>query len=377
MFKNLMIYRLVSGWPASALHLDATLQKAPFTPCGPTQAKSVGWVEPRGHANGPMVEVVGGQWMLKLTTEVKTIPASVIRRKVQEQVEHLEATTGRKPGKKEKREIADEVRLSLLPMAFTKQSSILVWADPATGILVTDAGSQAKADAVMTALVQSIDGLVVQLVHTETSPAAAMAHWLGTKEAPPSFSVDRECELKAADESRAVVRYGRHALDIDEVAQHIAQGKMPTKVALTWSDRVSFVLTEGLQLKKLAFLDTVFEGNAASPGDGQEDHFDADVAIATGELRKLIPDLIQALGGESVQPASAPTAGDPDPLYDQAVALVREHQKASISLVQRHLAIGYNRAARLLEDMETAGLISAMKSSGQRDLLPAMKGAKQ
>jgi len=110
--------------------------------------------------------------------------------------------------------------------------------------------------------------------------------------------VDRECELKAADESKAVVRYTRHALDTDEVTQHIAMGKMPTRLALTWGDRVSFVLTEGLQIKKVAFLDTVFEAAASSPGDGKDDNFDADVTIATGELGKLIPDLLEALGGE-------------------------------------------------------------------------------
>jgi recombination associated protein RdgC len=73
---------------------------------------------------------------------------------------------------------------------------------------------------------------------------------------------------------------------------------VPTRLALTWEDRVSFVLTEALQLKKIAFLETVFEGNASSPGDTKDDNFDADVAIATGELRKLIPDLLEALGGE-------------------------------------------------------------------------------
>ena len=127
-----------------------------------------------------------------------------------------------------------------------------------------------------------------------------MSGWLSTKEPPQYFSVDRECELKAADESRAVVRYTRHALDTDEVSQHIAMGKVPTRLALTWGDRVSFVLTEAMQLKKITFLESVFEGAAASPADGKDDNFDADVAIATGELRKLIPDLLEALGGEMV-----------------------------------------------------------------------------
>ena len=295
-----MIYRLLAGWPTELATLDEVLGKAQFVECGASQEKSVGWVEPRGHAHGPMVEVIGGQWLLKLMMEVKVVPGSVVKRKVQDQLDHIEATTGRKPGKKEKREISEEARLALLPMAFSKQSSVQIWVDPAAGFLLTDAGSQAKADEVMTWLIKAVDGLVVQLVNTQTSPASAMSGWLSTKEPPQSFSVDRECELKAADESRAVVRYTRHALDTEEVGQHIAMGKVPTRLALTWSDRVSFVLTEALQLKKIAFLESVFEGAAASPADGKDDNFDADVAISTGELRKLIPDLLEALGGEMV-----------------------------------------------------------------------------
>jgi S-DNA-T family DNA segregation ATPase FtsK/SpoIIIE len=61
--------------------------------------------------------------------------------------------------------------------------------------------------------------------------------------------------------------------------------------------------------------------------------------------------------------------GEKDPLYDQAVEIVLKNRKASISLVQRHLKIGYNRAARLVEDMEKAGLVSAMSGSGQREIL--------
>jgi recombination associated protein RdgC len=297
-FKNLMMYRVVSAWPTEVATLEGALETARFVECGASQEKSVGWLEPRGHANGPLVEVVGGQWLLKLMMEVKVVPGSVVKRKVQDQLDHIEATTGRKPGKKEKKELTDDARLALLPMAFTKQSSVQVWVDPAAGLLLTDAGSQAKADEVTTWLVKAIDGLAVQLINTQVSPAAAMSTWLSTKEAPPGFSVDRECELKASDESKAVVRYTRHALDTEEVCQHIAMGKVPTRLALTWEDRVSFVLTEALQLKKIAFLETVFEGNAASPGDTKDDNFDADVAIATGELRKLIPDLLEALGGE-------------------------------------------------------------------------------
>jgi len=70
-----------------------------------------------------------------------------------------------------------------------------------------------------------------------------------------------------------------------------------------------------------------------------------------------------ALGGEAGGDAEA------DPMYDQAVGIVLQHRRASISLVQRHLRIGYNRAARLLEQMEKSGLVSSMSTNGNRDIL--------
>jgi DNA segregation ATPase FtsK/SpoIIIE, S-DNA-T family len=66
--------------------------------------------------------------------------------------------------------------------------------------------------------------------------------------------------------------------------------------------------------------------------------------------------------------------GESDPMYDQAVAIVLQHKRASISLVQRHLRIGYNRAARLLEQMEKSGLVTAMASNGNRDLIVPARG---
>jgi len=274
-FKNLIVYRIAPGWQCELTQLEEALARTPFTECGATQERSAGWVPPRGEAHGLLAESVGGQWMLRFMTESKVLPGSVVARKVQEKAERIEQETGRKPGKKEKRELKDEALLDLLPMAFTKQGSMWVWIDQAARCLVLGTGSQARADEVTSLLTEALPGLALALVP------------------PAGFSIDRECELKAADEEKAVVRYARHPLDIEEVQSHIAAGKLPTRLALTWEGRVSFLLTEGLQLKKIAFLDTVFEGQADGEGG-----FDADVAIATGELAQLLPDLLAALGGE-------------------------------------------------------------------------------
>jgi len=304
-FKNIIVYRIAEGWQADLTALEEALAKAPFTACGATQERSSGWVPPRGEAHGPLAESVAGQWVLRFMTEAKVLPGPVLARKVKEKAEAIERETGRKPGKKESRDLKEEAKLDLLPMAFTKQGSTWVWIDREARTLVVDTGAQGRADEITTALVEALPGLSLALVDTATSPQAAMSHWLKEQEPPAGFSVDRECELKSGNEDKAVVRYARHPLDIDEVRAHIEAGKLPTKLAMRWDDRVSFVLTEGLQLKKVALLDTALEGQ------GDDGGFDADVAIATGELSRLIADLLLALGGEGRTAAAGAGAATP------------------------------------------------------------------
>lgn len=300
MFKNLTVYRIGLDWTAKAAEIEAALDKARFVPCGASQQKSAGWVEPRGEAHAPLVEAVDGHLLLKLMTEQRVVPGSVVKRRCEEMAEQIEQTTGRKPGKKAMKELKEQALHELLPMAFTKQSVTRVWIAPRQHLLMLDCGSQSKADEVVTLLIKCLDGLALTLVQTDMSPSVAMAHWLGTGEAPYAFTIDRECELKSTDEMKSVVRYARHPLDTDEVRQHIVSGKMPTRVAMTWRDRVSFILSESMQLKKVAFLDVVFEGPRAASRTNKDEAFDADAAIATGELIELIPDLLEALGGEQV-----------------------------------------------------------------------------
>jgi recombination associated protein RdgC len=299
LFKNLIVYRIGPGWAANSAELEAGLEKMVFVECGATQPVSAGWAPPRGVAHAPLLESVGGQWLMKLVVEQRVVPSAVVKRRVDERAAQIEQATGRKPGKKQQKELKEEVLLDLLPQAFTKQAAIRVWLNPKDRLLMIDASSPAKADDVVTHLVKAADGLALTPLHTAQSPAAAMSEWLTTGEPPAGFSVDRECELKSPDETKSAVRYARHALDIDEVRQHIAGGKVPTQLALTWQGRVSLLLTESMQVKKIAFLEGVFEGGASGAGKPKADEaFEADAAIATGELGKLLPDLIDALGGE-------------------------------------------------------------------------------
>jgi recombination associated protein RdgC len=297
MFKNATIYRFKKAPNGIAANFTS------FVPCGATQEKSIGWVPPRGHEHGDIIEIIGGQRIVKLMIETKSVPSQAIKDEVDKRCEGIQFHTGRKPGKKETREIQEDVKLALLPHAFPKRTAVLGWIDDANGLLVIDSSSQSRTDDFITALMHAVDGLTISLINTVTSPQAAMAQWLLAEDAdewPKRIAVERECVLKSTGEDAATVRFTRHHLATADVRKHVLEGKLPTQLALSWDGRLAFVLDEMLRLRKINFLDGVLDGS-----DEHEDRFDADVALATGTLGPAIADLIAALGGEFVAKEAA------------------------------------------------------------------------
>lgn len=302
MFKNLTIYEII-GKVASYDAVNDAADVNPFVETGATQEKSSGWVPPRGEDHGAFVESVAGQWIMRFKTEERVIPGSTMQRHMQQKIDAYEKESGFKPGKKLIREMRDDAKLDLLPNAVIRQKATWVWIDKKAKRLYIDTATQSRADAIVTLLVETVKGMALRLLSTENSPQSAMAHWLMTQEPPTGFDIGRECELKACDESKAIVRYKNHPLDIDEVREHVEHGKLPTKLALCYDDRLSFALTSNLTITGIRLLDTVM-----TDADPEEDVFDTNVAIFTGEMQRLIPDLIEALGGELYEEEDDPAA---------------------------------------------------------------------
>jgi recombination associated protein RdgC len=301
-FKNLQIYRLPAPWAMTSEQLEACLAPQAFAPCTSLDMQSQGWVSPRD--NGMLVHTVNRQMLLLLGTEKKLLPASVINQVAKAKAAEIEEQQGFKPGRKQMREIKEQVTDELLPRAFSIRRNTWTWIDPVNGWLVIDAGSASKAEEVLKLLIKSIDRFPMETLRVVRSPVGAMTDWLAADEAPSGFTVDQDTELRATGEGKATVRYVRHTLEADDVRRHIAAGKQCTRLAMTWADRVSFVLTESLTVKRLAPLDVIKE-DADVMSKNDDERFDSDVALMTGELGRMLADLVEALGGEMQEQARA------------------------------------------------------------------------
>jgi DNA recombination-dependent growth factor C len=294
-FKNLKLFRLSPSWSCGADTLEAALEKNIFRPGNTQEMQSLGWVAPREDSG--LVYALNGQYLLSLRADKKLLPATVINQVARARILDIEEQQGFKPGRKQTKEIKEQITDELLPKAFSIYRDTRVWIDPKNHWLVIDAAAAAKCDEVLGVLAKTIDPFPVAPLYVERSPASAMTDWLISDEPPAGFSIDQDTELRSTSESRAAVRYVRQSIEIEDVRKHVKAGKQCTRLALTWADRVSFMLTDGLDIKRVSPLDILKEGQEnASHNEGEQ--FDSDMALMTGELAGLIAALVESLGGE-------------------------------------------------------------------------------
>jgi len=290
-FKNLQVYRM-TDWNISPAMLEERLSSHALQKCLSMEMQSRGWVLPRDES-GKFVHELGQHMLITFGIEKKLLPAAVINQLTKERAAEIAQQQGFEPGRKQIKEIKEDVLIELLPRALAIRRKTNAWIDPASGWFVIDTPSPAKADEFLEVLFKTVDDVTLKPLKTNLSPATAMTGWLSGNEVSTSFTIDRQCELRGMDDEKSTVSYVRHDLGAVEIRGHVQAGKEVTKLAMTWRDKVSFMLHENMQLKRITPLDILKE-----PAETAEEQFDSDFVIMTGELKQLLADIIDVLGGE-------------------------------------------------------------------------------
>jgi recombination associated protein RdgC len=298
-FRNARVFRFTKPFDITAETLEEKLQADAFKPCGPQETARQGWVAPLGKHGEQLVHSANGYFLIALRKEEKILPGPVIKEVVEERAEAIELEQSRKVRRKEKDEIKEQVMLEMLPQAFSRNRRCYAYLTPQDGVLVVDAGSAKQAEDLASTLRKSLGSLPVRPPVVEQAPAFTFTGWLNdTVEHPANLVLGNECELKDPSEDGGVVRCKGLDLKADEIRNHLEAGMQVTKLALTWDDSVSFVLDEELGIRRLKFGETLQEQLDDVDADDAAARFDAAFTLMTLELSRLIPGLLDALGGE-------------------------------------------------------------------------------
>ncbi|MGD0961457.1 MAG: recombination-associated protein RdgC [Methylomonas sp.] len=292
-FKNLAVYRFSEPVNLSADMLEQKLRQHPFRPCGSHDEFSFGWSSPLGKASDTLAHTANGFMLVSAKKEEKVIPASVINEMLQEKITEIEERESRKLPQKERSRLKDELIFELLPRAFSFSRKTYAYIDSQGGWLVVDAASPKKAEDLLTLLRKCLGTLPITPITAQAKPSAVMTQWLTGNVTPKDIVIEDECELRSPEEEGGIVRCKRHDLALPEIKNHLDNGKQVIKLAMNWSNRLSFVLDENLAVKRLKFLDLIQEQAADIETDDEIERFDADFSIMTAELAQFLPRLLE------------------------------------------------------------------------------------
>jgi recombination associated protein RdgC len=297
-FKNLTLFRLTRPFELDHDALNEALQGEAFRPCAKSVPFSYGWASPLGRHGESLCHTVGPYTMICARKEERLLPGAVVNEQLLERVEVIEQQEARAVGRKERQQLKEELTLTLLPQAFTRSRTTYAYIDRNRQWLVIDAASANRAEELVTLLRQSVHGLSARLPLTAESPRVLMSQWLRGDGIPGGFALGDEYELQDSDKEGGIVRCRRQDPLAGEIQAHLDAGKQVTKLAMSWRERIEFMLPEDLSIKRLRFTDTVKE----ELDDHAEDpilQFDSDFAFMTLELSRFIDEVITAFGGES------------------------------------------------------------------------------
>ncbi len=292
-FKNALVYRLSKPIESDPEKLESLLNEFAFKPCSSQDKQKSGW---SGVLGSSLVHVAGDNYLLKLKKEEKILPASVVNEALENKADLLAQKEARPLSKKEKQALKEEVLIDLLSKAFSKSSFVHILILSVQNLVIVDSSSHSKAEEALALLRKTLGSLPVVPAIPSQAVEVSLTNWVKQGYAPTGFEIQMEAELKSMTDD-SVLRCKNQDLSADEIQQHLASDKLVTKLALSWADKIEFLLAEDGTIKRLKYADELKDENDDIPREDSDARFDADFSLLCGEFSQFLPTLYDALGG--------------------------------------------------------------------------------
>ncbi|MFC0118113.1 recombination-associated protein RdgC [Pseudoalteromonas xiamenensis] len=295
-FSNLICYQFKQDVSYDQAEFEKALEQDQFRPCTSQELSSFGWTNAFGKHAQTLAHFSQNCILVCAKREEKVLPASVINEMLAEKIELIEREENRPVKKKEKDELKETLLTTLLPQAFKKSSLQFAFIDLDNGWVVVNSASFNKAEELLALLRKSLGTLPVVPAFANYDLTLHLTGWLAKFAAPEGFAIGLDAELQEPDESGAQVKFKQFDLSSDEIKQHLDNGKLVSKLALDWQERVKFLFQNDGSIKRMSYAETLKEQNADIPKEDMAVKLDADFILVSEEIKALLADLKQGLG---------------------------------------------------------------------------------
>jgi recombination associated protein RdgC len=297
-FKNVTIFQLAKPFRVSAASLEDKLSKRSARKCGPLELSTVGWGSPMPDGTALTLEL-DGAILIAAKKQEKILPATVVREALNERITEIEVSEQREVKGKEKQRLRDEITVEMLPRAFSRSRITYALIDPDNGWLLVDSASRPRAEELTVLLRESLGSLELTNAEGEISPAGIMSQWLFHDKPPAGFTIDDECEIRESDEFGGIIRCKNLDITQGAVRKHLEAQSQVTRLAMSWNDRVSFILDQDLTIRRVRPLELIDELREDELSDNADENselmFISDLMIFHSEISELITRLLELI----------------------------------------------------------------------------------
>jgi recombination associated protein RdgC len=272
--------------------LSTALSDFAFEPCPPSFAITQGWTGPiYQEAGEPLIHSIPGYMIFCLQFEEKLLPMTVVRQAVKDKIREIEVKEDRKVRAKEKQQLNEEMRHSLLPKAFSKFSRVHAIIDIKQQLLMVNATQEKKLESFLTLFNRSVKTTEAKEIPIKTV-MPILTDWLIKNNHPSTFAIEKNAVLQDPNYQQRVVRCQQQDLSANSIQTLLSEGCAVKQLTLSWHDQIIFSLHDDFTLRSIKYQDELVEAAKEINVESDAQRFDADFLIMAESLHNLTRELL-------------------------------------------------------------------------------------
>ena len=286
-FSNLSFFCFSSATAKKFNQIEELLAEHPLKPVGVLELRSSGFVPPMGRDSTAFSHRIAQSVWITQGSEQRLLPAAVVNEALNKKMVEIETAQARPLGGKARRQLKEDMIHEMLPKAFVRPARLNACVNVQAGFIAIDSSSRKVAEAFISDVRTAMGSFPALAINAEVSVRNQLTAWLSGTALPEGFELGSECELRDPVDQGAIIKCQRQQLQSEEIQKHLEAGKQVARLALTFNDRISFVIGDDLVIRKLKFLDGAVGELEGDNADSVAAELDARFALFSGELAEL------------------------------------------------------------------------------------------